>query len=189
MKKALEMIYADILEFHRRALRVFTSSSESGYIMFFSFFLLAKMLHVVTKQFFRSMWKDFNTRFQQILEDLRRHQNLIESLASASHIQQYQMDRENNRTHFDRLQKTEMENKYIDVTKWIAAADSSVDYNFGLATRREYPQSGRWILDSVDYSNWKEADVPRKSMIWMHGIPGAGMSFCNRDLLEAKLTK
>src|SRR6266487_792849 len=46
----------------------------------------------VWRQIFRSTWKDFGTRFKQILDSLSRHKQLIVEQAALLHFQQYQND-------------------------------------------------------------------------------------------------
>ena len=121
------------------------------------------------------MWKNFNARFQHILEDLDRHHELIVNSASVSHFQQYQLDRDSMLAKFDRRWQKQAEEEYAAVAKWIAAADCLSDQNFAEDIRREYPNSGSWILHNPGYINWSLGDVPRRSITWINGIPGAGM--------------
>jgi len=37
-------------------------------------------------------------------------------------------------------------------------------------------ESGRWILEKPQIKHWISADTPDSSMLWVNGIPGAGMS-------------
>jgi hypothetical protein len=46
----------------------------------------------VWKSFFRSMWKDFDTKFGGILERLGRHRKYVESCADVAHFQQSRKD-------------------------------------------------------------------------------------------------
>ncbi|KAG8532913.1 uncharacterized protein KY384_002791 [Bacidia gigantensis] len=60
------LFYADILEFHRRAYKFFRRRAWT--------------------MVFGSLWKTFNFRFLGILENLRKHRNLIDSEANAINI-------------------------------------------------------------------------------------------------------
>jgi len=141
------------------------------------------------------VWKNFGTKFTNILDALRRHKQLIESQASLLHFQQCQHDShatllliqqyQRSRSElFNKLQKqeeAESQRKYREVITWIAAADTTIqDHESFCATRREYPGSGEWILKHEKVQNWKQADNPVSSILWLNGIPGAGMPILPR---------
>ncbi|KAI8940928.1 hypothetical protein NX059_002183 [Plenodomus lindquistii] len=69
---ALKAMYTDILEFHQRAISFFTEKRWT--------------------KFLKSMWKDYHTKFNGILANLKRHKSLIESRASLAHFRMYQKD-------------------------------------------------------------------------------------------------
>ena len=63
---------------------------------------------------------------------------------------------------------------YKEALEWISGADTNLDHESACTARREYPGSGRWILKHSKLQNWKEADAPVSSILWLNGIPGAG---------------
>jgi len=164
MDEALALVYGDILEFHRRALRLFTLPTW--------------------RQAFRSIWKDFNSRFEHILRDLRRHKELIESQATALHFQQYQADRQIIFEKFELLEIAETKRKYSAVLQWFAGADSLLDHEDTCKVRHEFPTTGHWILKHSKYSTWRMDDVPRTSTVWLNGIPGAGKTVLASLIIE-----
>jgi hypothetical protein len=135
------------------------------------------------------VWKDFKTRFQHILDGLRGHWELIESQANLLHFQQYQGDSLKVLDHIqqyqhDRLivldqlwrwEEAERHKKYIAVMEWVAGAQTKIDHDSACDARSGYPRSGRWILKNPHLENWKAADPPLYSILWLKGIPGAGM--------------
>ena len=136
------------------------------------------------------MWKDFGSQFEHILDGLRRHKQLIDSQASLLHYQQCQHDnqatlfliqkyQEDRSKVFDQLKKQQEEEslkKYLEVIDWIAAAETiKLDHESFCSIRSEYRGSGEWILKHEKVQNWKEADTPVSSILWLNGIPGAGM--------------
>jgi len=132
-------------------------------------------LRTVWRQVFRSAWKDFKTRFQHILDGLRNHRQLIESQANLLHFQQYQRDREKM---FDKLvawEEKERHSKYIAVMEWVAGAQTKLDHDAACAARSGDPRSGRWILKKPVAENWRAADTPIFSILWLKGNPGVGM--------------
>lgn len=121
------------------------------------------------------MWKDFKTRFQHILDGLRRHRELIESQANLLHIQQYQQDRSNMLDALNRIEAAELQKKYVAVMEWVSGAQTKLDHDSACEARSEFPESGSWILKKPELEDWKEAEIPMKSVLWLNGIPGAGM--------------
>jgi hypothetical protein len=118
------------------------------------------------------VWKDFKTRFQSILDRLRRHRECIESQANLLHFQQYQRDREKLLDDVDRSENDRLLKNYREVLEWISGADTNLDHEAACNARNEYSGSGHWILEHPKIQNWKEADA---SILWLNGIPGAGM--------------
>jgi hypothetical protein len=76
----------------------------------------------------------------------------------------------------DRLEEAEREKKFISVMEWVLGAHTKLDHKSACDARGECPGSGRWILKNPELENWKEADTPISSIVWLKGIPGAGMS-------------
>ena len=128
----------------------------------------------VWRQVFRSVWKDFKTRFQNILDRLRRHREVIESQANLLHFQQYQLDRAKRLEDLHRSENERRQKNYKEALEWISGADTNLDHESACAARSEYPGSGRWILKHSKLQNWKEANEPVSSILWLNGIPGAG---------------
>ncbi|KAL1850978.1 hypothetical protein Daus18300_012712 [Diaporthe australafricana] len=161
MQLVLESVWGDILDFHSKALRIFSHS----------------MLHT----FFRSMWKDFRSRFQHILDDLAQHKSLVESHANQIHIRQYASDRTRIFQEFERISARTAEEKYEHVLRWLNAPFTG-EIQEDLATMRNdffeatNIQTGQWIITNEKVKNWLDLDVPKTSIIWVHGIPGAGKS-------------
>jgi hypothetical protein len=168
------MIYSDILEFHKRAIRFFSERGRANHRSLLGGPPLLIRGCTVWRQVFRSMWKDFKTRFQHILDDLRRHRELIESQANLLHIQQYQRDRVKTLDQLDRLEETEGQKRYVAVMEWVLGGQTKLDHDSACDARSEYPGSGRWLLKNPELENWKEADTPVSSILWLNGIPGAG---------------
>jgi hypothetical protein len=143
------------------------------------------------RQVFRSLWKDFETRFNDILRSLSGSRQLIIEQASLVHYQQYQQDRETLRGYITRYEhdreekklqvkkqeRAEMDKKYRDVLAWFSATQSTVPdhHRFG-DTRNQYPGTGQWILKDEKIRKRME-DMPDSSIMWMNGKPGAGIIY------------
>jgi len=137
------------------------------------------------------MWKDFESRFRRILDSLSRHRRLIAEQANLLFQQQqmadrnqmfnlishYQNDRENAIEDQRRQEQNDARKSYLEVLQWFSAADTTASDQQGFTREREeYSGTGRWILEDEKVRNWREADAPRSSVLWVTGKPGAGMT-------------
>ena len=136
------------------------------------------------------MWGDFNARFDGTLRNLDRHRQLIESQFILLQAQQHESDRDrlfrDIKNLEDSLQEArislehgEKDRKAMQlraVQEWIAGYDPTALHERTLQDREEYAQTGIWIKNSEKVANWLNDDLPRSSMLWMHGIPGAGQT-------------
>ena len=141
------------------------------------------------KQVFRSIWKNFETRFKDILRSLSGSRQLITEQASLVHYQHYQQDREMLRGHITRYEqdreekelqlkqqeKAELDKKSRDVMAWFVATQNTLlDHDRFGDTRNQYPGTGQWILKDEKIQKWME-DMPDSSILWLNGKPGAGI--------------
>lgn len=206
--KILGWIYADILKFHSAALRFFTQPGKVFPLTFEPFLKdgmrvdLIVGAHIVWRQVFKSMWKDYDVTFKAILNDIKQHSDLLHQMAHALHMSQSQKDsvalgdfysRYKNDTHelraqidelkmkqdqiWQAIENAEMERKLgrrREVINWIAAASMSSHHKIFCKARQCCPGSGDWILKSEQLKDWKDSDIPHNSVLWLHGIPGAG---------------
>ncbi|RFU25373.1 hypothetical protein B7463_g10968, partial [Scytalidium lignicola] len=171
MIRVLALIYTDILKFHKKAVRMFRGKTE------------------IWRQLFRSVWKDFGTRFKGLLEGLRLHRQLIieqaellhfeesqsNSQAVLAHIQQYEQDRLEKLARFKTQEQNERDQKYLAILDWFSAAQSTTaSHETFREIRSPYAGSGNWILKHEKIQNWREMDPPVSSILWLNGIPGAG---------------
>jgi hypothetical protein len=92
------------------------------------------------------------------------------------YIQQYEQDRSGRIMLLKTQEEAEMNRKYIDVLEWFSAAQSTVqDHQTFCNIRCKYAGSGDWILKDEKVQNWIGLDTPVTSVLWLNGIPGAGM--------------
>jgi hypothetical protein len=171
MTGVLCTMYEDILEFHLCALRVFTKSSMYRVSLPHGLFIT----FIAWRQLFRATWKDFKSRFQRILDDLHRHKALIECQANILQIQEARTERANVRASFTAIEEAEKKNKRLVVLNWLSAAKTILDQEVSAEIRRDYPSTGRWVLENPTLKSWLDPSNALLPMVWMNGIPGAGM--------------
>jgi hypothetical protein len=177
MQRITGWIYSDLLEFHIKGQQYFRRSSW--------------------KQVFKADWRDFDIRFQGILENLQRHKNLAEYLArfaitnSSSdinlHIKEkldtHGFDRTRLLKDLDKKEHDEREKKYWHVMEWLfpwrsieekLKRDQVSDHESFGEVRRQNLGSGDWMIQNATMASWIDDDTPRHLVLWLNGIPGAG---------------
>lgn len=147
------------------------------------------MLGKIWQQLFRSLWKDFGSRFKQILENLGRHKQLIVEQAALLHFQQYRENSQKTLIHIQQYERhrsedlkrleareeDERRNKYLAISAWFSAAQTTIqDHETFCEIRSQNVGSGDWILREEKVQNWIELDPPVCSILWLYGISGAG---------------
>ncbi|XPS76188.1 hypothetical protein M3J09_008244 [Ascochyta lentis] len=183
LKGALELIYVDILDFHESAVRFFRGK--------------------VWNRFFRSAWKNFDTKFGGILKNLDRHKEFVENcaqlaqyqlyqdnivdmrMASSNRFQQYQQDVIEMNVKLDELVAEQHLKKMKAVTQWLAVGQlAQEDHKVHRRIRSTYSNTAHWILSNEHIKHWAEADLPAKPVMWMNGIPGAGKTILASAVID-----
>jgi hypothetical protein len=123
------------------------------------------------------MWKNFDTKFGGILKNLARHKNYVEGSATLAHYQKYQEDTRDLNKKLDELIDEEQQKKSIAVSDWLAVGRQPQKYHEDFRRIREpYPTTAQWILGNDHIKGVLGKDVPATPIVWINGIPGAGMT-------------
>lgn len=141
------------------------------------------------------MWKDFDSTFKSILDDLKRQCDLLDRVAGAEHmvqsqqdsqslrelrtehimyVEQYKLDRDKLRQAVEENEKERARNHRDEVLKWVSSTTMSDWHEEYCKKRQICPGSGRWVLRKEKLEGWKDSETPTNSVLWMYGIPGAG---------------
>ncbi|KAF8462703.1 hypothetical protein BDZ91DRAFT_327772 [Kalaharituber pfeilii] len=164
MQTVLGLVYQDILEFHARALKVVQRPAWN--------------------LIFRAAWKDLATPFEQIRAKLTRHKGLIECQASLIEFEQAKLARDLQKHNFERIEKEDKRRRRVEITNWLAAADSSSDQEYYESLRREYPGTGSWVLKNKNVQHWFDVSNATNNELWLFGIPGAGKTVLTSVIIE-----
>ena len=65
------------------------------------------------------------------------------------------------------------------IFQWLAAPDPSLNHN--KACQMKQRETGRWLVDSRSYIDWKKRQA---SFLWLHGIPGCGKTILCSTIIE-----
>ena len=72
-----------------------------------------------------------------------------------------------------------LEQRIDRILQWLAAPDPSSNHNKACQTKQR--DTGRWLIESLNYINWKRQ---RASFLWLHGIPGCGKTVLCSTIIE-----
>ena len=137
---------------------------------------------------FRSVWADYKIRFGQTLKNFERHAELIQSQFILLQSRQQSIDRSRIIDGINKLQsnldqvqqslKVQEDNRRTDqvrcIREWLAGSAASIYHEAAERARVDFGKTGSWIINSPEISQWLNDDLPPRSTVWMHGIPGAG---------------
>ena len=152
----LSLIYTDVLEFNRRAYKMFRR----------------KAWHI----WFALDWGLFERRFKSILRRLESHCELLDKEALATHFLEMKGMREKRQFEEDTHEQQRDNQMTREMLAWLSAdEDSQEEYLHGLSDQRQVGTCD-WILKDAQVSRWIEDDL-KDPVVWLTGIPGAGKSF------------
>jgi hypothetical protein len=152
MVKVLSLIYEDILEFHKLALRYFQQP--------------------LWKQMFKATWENYKAPFPRIIGNIARHRLLVESQANLIHIEESQEEHQLEERRFIHLEE---QRRLHAVTNWLRPTDIEADQTRFRNIRKGYPTTGAWLLQDLRFKEWFDPQYPAiPPLLWLNGMPGAG---------------
>ncbi|KAF8444436.1 hypothetical protein BDZ91DRAFT_853780 [Kalaharituber pfeilii] len=163
MRTVLGLVYQDILEFHGRVLKLVQRPAWT--------------------LIFRAAWKDLAMPLEQIRAKLSRHKGLVEGQASLIEFEEAKLAPELAKRAFDRAEKEDSRRRKVEITNWLAAADRSDQEHFE-SLRKEYPETGSWILNDRHMKCWLDSSNFTNTELWLFGIPGAGKTILTSVIVQ-----
>ncbi|KAJ2988131.1 hypothetical protein NUW58_g4137 [Xylaria curta] len=171
-QQTLAVFYSDIMLFHKTA---YQFVRRNGW-----------------KLLFLTSWGRFQRRFDNLLEDMKRHESLIDLQANASNIAEAREMRENinvwkeeSLANIRQLNEKESTKQYESIITWLKADESDqlgiLDTVSSESSR--YPGTCSWALTNSKLKFWLQpsSDMP---LLWLQGKPGSGKS-----VLASEITK
>ena len=162
-QQALGLIYSDLIDFHKRAYKIFRRRSWQ----------LVFAIH----------WGLFERRFKLVLHNLASHCDLLEREAAALHFSDMKQMREKRQLEEEVSERYRHNQMAREVFTWLAAEeDSQEEYLHSISDHRQ-PETCNWILDESQICSWIE-NGNGDAVIWMTGKPGAGKSYLCSLIIE-----
>ena len=189
--QVMSHFYEDILEFHRRAYKFFRKRGKPHTpprptpppLLFLALLKGLSYNRVAWKMVFDSLWKTFDSRFQAIIQSLRKHRDLIDQEASTINIleakvwrvqqlEQIQQWRAERAEVLDKAERERLAAQTREAVMWFGAGQEQEDILARLLRACENTD-GHWALRQPMIVSWLDQSRVNQ-FFWLHGEPGAG---------------
>ncbi len=188
MGRVLEMIYADILDFHGKALSYFQQKSKShSRRLIVQSPVLTRAFHVMSawQTLFRSTWTNFRKRFSEPIENFKRHRRLLENHANVVLFEEISAIRDSQAEARRSERETRKREQQCRVRAWLAHEDMESDQDHNASLRQTCPSAGQWILKKRLFKVWFDLESKADPILWLTGIPGAGKKYPLTRIIRA----
>lgn len=144
------------------------------------------------KLLFLTSWGRFSGRFENICEDLDRHEQLIDKEANAHSIAEAQKMRKELRDWKDqslsqiaRVEAEGVENRYNSILAWLKVDESDQLSIFDSISSEgnKYPGTCTWALNNKKIRSFLQQG-PSKPVLWLQGNAGSGKSVMVTQLVK-----
>ena len=144
------------------------------------------------KLLFLTSWGRFQRRFDNILDDMKRHETFIDQEANARNISEARRMRQDIRTwreeSLNQIQSFEEEQaakQYQSIASWLKMdeSDQLAIFDSISAEGAKYPGTCGWVLRNSRIRSWlsRKSDAP---ILWLQGTPGSGKSVISTQLVN-----
>ncbi|KAI0867564.1 hypothetical protein GGS24DRAFT_515180 [Hypoxylon argillaceum] len=171
-QQTLAVYYADILLYHKNA---YQFVRRNGW-----------------KLLFLTSWGRFQRRFDNLLEDMKRHGELIDLQANASHIaearemrEEIKAWREDSLYNIRQLNDQESTKQYESIIAWFKIDESDQSRILDIISSESSKTTGTcsWALKNLKISSWLQSS-PDLPILWLNGKPGSGKSVLLSEVIK-----
>lgn len=160
------------MDFYGDALKFFRRGGEELYI----YILRIPIWRLIFTTALKTMWSltwstSFRTKFRLTLDNLHRHQDLVDNEVHAEDIVQSHMARQEALDQFTASQTRERKQRKVTVFNWLAPGNTSTEDDEYQRAISKNPNAGNWLLETREMKEWIYG---KGKFIWLVGRPGAG---------------
>ncbi|KAI0894308.1 hypothetical protein F4806DRAFT_503618 [Annulohypoxylon nitens] len=152
----LIMVFEVILRFHKESLRFFRQK--------------------LWKQLFDATWNSFESKVDNLKEDIRHYGQLIKSRASLVEFEQVRSLRKLAEAEFLESRKSQLNSRREAVLRWLSPAPLNGIHEHHCNARLGNPEAGKWLIGREDFNKWFHPSSCWTPLLWINGKPGAGKS-------------
>ena len=124
--------------------------------------------------FFESLWPKYSSRFQVILKNIAQHRIMMDSEVTLAHIKEAYAARVDAQDKFERDQEYEERMEFQIIMN--SLSPQLYDAQLERIKQRCFMEAGKWIEQDNDFSEWQDPSNQSAKVLWLMGIPGAGMT-------------
>lgn len=144
------------------------------------------------KLLFSTSWGRFQRRYGNILEDLKRHEDLIDRLVNAIDIaearqlrQELSSWREQSLHKISQEDKEQSAKEFQAIQSWLRVneGDQLSIFESAASPGNRYPGTCGWVLNNAKIRSWLQKS-PQSSILWLSGVAGSGKSVISSQLIN-----
>jgi hypothetical protein len=124
---------------------------------------------------FKTICRDFTPTIELIRQNLGRHRLLILTSATLTQFEEIQSIRNNAISAFERSHAESEAHRRHVVKQWLSSVDCHAQQIHYQKTRAICENAGRWLIEHPQFREWVGSDRCINPLLWLGGIPGAGM--------------
>jgi hypothetical protein len=117
---------------------------------------------------FSAACRDFDDRFRHVLDNIRRHQHLIDTEAQAQEIEEAHRTRQIMENKLEEFIREKNSHRKTLCAEWLSPADIETPKLRALKSRTK--GTNEWLLKLPEMITWKQGS----HHLWLTGKPGAG---------------
>ncbi|KAF3137102.1 hypothetical protein TWF594_007615 [Orbilia oligospora] len=182
-RRILEIYFYDILEFHHEVLQVFAKPNW--------------------RRFLDYAWPTFKTRFEPIIDSLKRHRDLLSDEKLTVILEELQdshavvdkipamlqgiNEKLNKLQQSGIIKKHELQERILKQRETVRTKLRSRNYQEDHRTalkKRSISSSGNWVFDSPKFETWLNSNSVSDSILYINGIPGSGKTILVSTIIE-----
>ena len=168
LHKLLALIYADIIEFHQRAYKMFRR----------------RVWHF----WFACDWGLFQGRFKSIISRLASHCELLDKEAASMHFLEMKAMRDRHLLEDEAAAQHRQDQMAQDVFTWLSAAEGDQEEYLHHLSDQRVLRTCDFVLKNDHISSWVDSESGPE-IIWMSGKPGGGKSILCSLIIEHLSTR
>ncbi|KAF7952570.1 uncharacterized protein EAE97_002067 [Botrytis byssoidea] len=171
-QQSLATVYTNILEFHQRTHK----------------FLRQRAWHVI----FLSFWKDFGSRFDSIINSLKKHRDFIDIEAASFDIvesresrvkmqEDIQLRLKRDLEMVEEIEKNAKATRLQHAIAWFTLDGKNQETEHDRISKKRHDKTCEWMAGEQQFKSWIESNT-EDPCLWLHGKPGSGKSvICSRS--------
>lgn len=124
------------------------------------------------------MWPKYGNKITIIMNNIERHAALISNEVTLASIQDAQAAYAEALKNYERDEEFQRRQDFATVQQ--SLSPRLYDDDLETFRKRRSPESGKWVEKNEEFCAWFKTSNKSKQVLWIEGIPGAGMSRFNR---------